>query len=98
MKEPRKSPPRKSHAKAEEKLDEELEESFPASDPPVQYDADLRGGPGPREASRARQVAATPLTGVRVGRALRRWPNDERTPVVAMHFVLFGDAQAVDHS
>ena len=34
MKEPRKSPPRESHAKAEEKLDEAIEESFPASDPP----------------------------------------------------------------
>jgi hypothetical protein len=34
MKEPRKPPPRESHAKAEEKLDEAIEESFPASDPP----------------------------------------------------------------
>jgi hypothetical protein len=34
MKEPRKSPPRESHAKAEKKLDEAIEESFPASDPP----------------------------------------------------------------
>jgi len=44
MKEPRKTPPRKSRAEAEEKLDEELEESFPASDPPANTPTSV-GGP-----------------------------------------------------
>jgi hypothetical protein len=44
MKEPRKTPPRKSRAEAEEKLDEELEESFPASDPPANTPTSI-GGP-----------------------------------------------------
>jgi hypothetical protein len=45
MKEPRKSPPRKSRAEAENKLDEELEESFPASDPPANTTPTSAGGP-----------------------------------------------------
>ena len=44
MKEPRKSPPRESHAKAEAKLDEAIEESFPASDPPANTPTSI-GGP-----------------------------------------------------
>jgi hypothetical protein len=46
MKEPRKSPPRKSRAEAEQKLDEGLEESFPASDPPADTTPTSVGGPG----------------------------------------------------
>ena len=52
MKEPRKSPPRKSRAEAEEKLDEELEESFPASDPPANTTPTSAGGPARLRAKR----------------------------------------------
>ena len=55
MKEPRKSPPRKSRAEAEDKLDQELEESFPASDPPANTTPTSVGGPA---RSRAKRSAA----------------------------------------
>ena len=62
MKEPRKSPPRKSHAKAEEKLDEAIEESFPASDPPANTPTSV-GGPVRAKRPAPGKPRATRLSG-----------------------------------
>ena len=68
MKEPRKTPPRKSRAEAEEKLDEELAESFRQRS--AREHADLCRWAGADEASRAREVDAPPL---KLRRRRSRW-------------------------
>ena len=84
MRVPRKSPPSKPQSKPEQKLDEELEESFPPAirrpirqpRPAARRGRSVTHPASQRDAADRRRQAPIRLL------ALRRCPDDERSPVV----------------